>query len=322
MPREAALLANGVREAEVAVLAATGSRDAAVALLAATGSRDAAVAALAERQHGAISTRQLLKIGFTRHEIQTLVRRRRLHPVFRGVHAVGHERLGPLGLRWAAVLATGGAVSHRCAADALGLLPYLGRAVQVSTTGGARSRRGIRVHRVRELDPDEVGGLPVTAVAQTLLDLAATEPRRRVDSAVNQAQILEVYDHRALSALATSGRPGARALRGAIDACAVPVVLRSELERRFLELVTRPGLPRPRVNAQVLGYEVDFLWPEAGLVVELDGVRYHETARAKERDPVKDNALLLAGLRVLRYRWRRVTRAEEEVRAELRRALG
>jgi very-short-patch-repair endonuclease len=100
------------------------------------------------------------------------------------------------------------------------------------------------------------------------------------------------------------------------------VVLRSELERRFLELVARAGLPRPRVNARVLGYEVDFLWPEAGLVVEVDGVRYHETARAKERDPVKDNTLLLAGLRVLRYRWRRVTRAEEEVRGELRRALG
>ena len=88
---------------------------------------DPAVAELAARQHGVVSTGQLRALGLERGAIQWRVRRRRLHPLHRGVFAVGHGRLAFQGRLWAAVLACGGpevaALSHRTAAAVWDLLP-------------------------------------------------------------------------------------------------------------------------------------------------------------------------------------------------------
>jgi very-short-patch-repair endonuclease len=80
---------------------------------------------------------------------------------------------------------------------------------------------------------------------------------------------------------------------------------RSELERRFLDRCLRAGLPTPSVNTWVAGHEVDVLWQEQRLIVELDGRSYHQTRAAFERDRLRDAALQLAGYRVLRVtrRW-------------------
>ena len=75
----------------------------------------------------------------------------------------------------------------------------------------------------------------------------------------------------------------------------------SELERRFLALVRRAGLPLPRTRQWVNGYRVDFLWPELGLVVETDGLRYHRTPAQQARDRVRDQAHTAAGLTTLRF---------------------
>jgi len=75
----------------------------------------------------------------------------------------------------------------------------------------------------------------------------------------------------------------------------------SELERRFLPIVRRVGLPKPATRQWVNGHRVDFLWPELGLVVETDGLRYHRTATQQARDTVRDNAHRAAGLVPVRF---------------------
>jgi very-short-patch-repair endonuclease len=75
---------------------------------------------------------------------------------------------------------------------------------------------------------------------------------------------------------------------------------RSEAELKMLRLIRSADLPTPRVNARVAGYEVDFLWPDQRLVVEVDGHAYHANRRAFERDRERDAALAAAGITVVR----------------------
>jgi very-short-patch-repair endonuclease len=82
------------------------------------------------------------------------------------------------------------------------------------------------------------------------------------------------------------------------------------------------GLPAPEVNARILGHEVDFLWRDEGLVVEVDGFQFHSTRAAFERDRQRDAELQGAGLRVLRVTWRQVVDAPYAALTNLVRALG
>lgn len=104
------------------------------------------------------------------------------------------------------------------------------------------------------------------------------------------------------------GARGRRALSAAMRSLAndEPEITRSVLEDRFLALIARAGLPRPRVNARVAGFEVDFLWPERRLVAETDGASAHLTPTAFGRDRRRDAALQVAGFRVVRFTWRQV----------------
>jgi very-short-patch-repair endonuclease len=73
------------------------------------------------------------------------------------------------------------------------------------------------------------------------------------------------------------------------------------LERRFLPIARAAGLPRPQTQVYVNGFKVDFYWPELGLVVETDGLRYHRTPAQQARDRVRDQAHAAAGLTPLRF---------------------
>jgi very-short-patch-repair endonuclease len=79
---------------------------------------------------------------------------------------------------------------------------------------------------------------------------------------------------------------------------------RSELERRFLALVTKADLPRPLVNRHVVSMEVDFTWEQELVVIETDGYEYH---RARfEADRAKDQRLAAQGYLVIRVTWRQL----------------
>lgn len=282
------------------------------------------IAALAERQHGVVSRVQLLELGFTRHEIAHLIRVKWLHPVHRGVYAVGHRRLSREGEWFAAVLAggTGAVLSHGSAAALWELRASDGRLIDV-TTGPHGKRPGIRFHRI-PLEPTEITthkGIPVTTPERTIVDIAATLTPSQLERAIRQAE----YDH--LTTLTTltsclSSRRGAAKLRRAIArAESGKGITRSKLERRFLTFLRKHGLPMPELNVDMRlddrWIEADCLWREQRVIVELDGRRAHGSGHAFESDRSRDRALQAAGWTVVRITWRQLSEEPGAVAADL-----
>jgi hypothetical protein len=113
------------------------------------------------------------------------------------------------------------------------------------------------------------------------------------------------------------GRRGAGALRSLLAEHAPDHITRSGLEDRFLTVCLDAGLPLPEVNTRIEAngttYEVDFLWRAQRLVAETDGWGPHNTRDAFETDRRRDAALLVAGLRVVRFTWRQITREPGDV---------
>jgi very-short-patch-repair endonuclease len=118
------------------------------------------------------------------------------------------------------------------------------------------------------------------------------------------------------------GHPGAGKLRGVLARHRIgSTATRSELEEKFLALCRRHRLPQPEVNAALLDYVVDFLWPQARLVVEVDGRATHATRRAFQADRDRDGRLAVAGYAVLRFTWWDVTRRQAIIADRVRRLL-
>jgi hypothetical protein len=165
-------------------------------------------------------------------------------------------------------------------------------------------------------------------VARTLVDLAEVIGARPLERALDQAEVLRLFDARAIEDILgrSHGRPGAAALRTALVRHDPGATLtRSELEERFLAICAEAALPRPAVNATLLldegAIEVDFLWRAERLIVETDGRAAHGTSAAFEADRERDRRLLLAGWDVVRWTWRAVTARPGEVAATLRTLL-
>jgi hypothetical protein len=97
-----------------------------------------------------------------------------------------------------------------------------------------------------------------------------------------------------------TGQPGVAVLRTLLDRRTF-VLTYSELERNFLPVVRRVGLPLPETGLMVNGFEVDLFWPDLGLVIETDGLRYHRTPAQQARDRLRDQAHTAAGLTPLRF---------------------
>lgn len=108
------------------------------------------------------------------------------------------------------------------------------------------------------------------------------------------------------------------------DGASLPT--RSEFEDRFLRFLKRHRLPMPLTNTPVQtprgSFEVDCLWPQAQMVVELDGSRFHSGAFAQRRDARKDRALKAAGLDVMHVTWFDLADREGELAGDLAPAFG
>jgi very-short-patch-repair endonuclease len=204
-------------------------------------------------------------------------------------------------------------LSHRTAAAIWGVLGPLPAIVDVSVPRNQRNRDGIRIHRYRPLDQvTERDGCRITTPAATIADLAPILPERDLARAIEQAQILRLATRTELLTLLPSRR--SQALRTALEH---PRLTRSEAERRLLELIDKAGLPRPRTNVRIAGYEVDFHWPEQRLIVEVDGYAFHAGREAFERDRARDAELTARGHRVVRVTWRQIVAEPEAVIARL-----
>jgi very-short-patch-repair endonuclease len=259
--------------------------------------------------------------------------RYRLHRVYRGVYAVGHPWLTSEGRWMAAVLAYGpeAALSHRSSAAHRGLRPDNRATTDISLPRrSARTRAGVRVHATTTLRPEDVTvheGIPCTTVARTLLDLAEVISRRGVERAVEQAEVLRVFDGRAVDAVLAraAGRRGAGVLRAVLEELEDPGLTASDLEEDFLALCRNARVTTPEVNPWGALHDeekkVDFLWRAERLIVETDSRTFHATRRAFERDRRRDQQLLLAGYQVVRFTWRQVTREPNHVGHTIRTLL-
>ena len=283
---------------------------------------DRAVSELARRQHGVVGRAQLAALGLSLAEIDGRVRRSRLHRVHQGVYAVGHLALTRNGRFMAAVLACGdgAALSHFSAAVLWRILDDRGQSIHV-TAEKERKCRGAVVHQA-PLEGERLlrFGIVVTTPARTIVDLADVVQRRRtLERAIDEAEYLRLDWSEAAP---RHGRKGS-GLLSSVLAVHEPgsTRTRSELEEQFLAFCDRHRFPRPEVNVVIEGYLCDFVWREQRLVVETDGRRAHGTARARQRDPIRDADLQIAGWRVMRITSVRLFREPDAVADQLKRLL-
>jgi very-short-patch-repair endonuclease len=285
------------------------------------------VAALATQQYGVVATAQLVALGYSRASISRAAATGYLHRVYQGVYAVGHANLSRHGRCMAAALAcgSGALLSHGSAAWLWGLSVHFPSEVEVTESAPGRSRPGLCVHSaafLAKVDRAEVDRLPVTSVARTLLDLAATS-RRQPGPALARANRLGLLDLIALDELLarSAGCRGVHRLRTALDDFRDPAFTRSGVERRFLRLVRNAGLLRPSTNLFVAGYELDAYWPNLRFAVELDTYEYHGDTRSFEIDRKRHEDLKLTGIEMVRITGRRIENEPAAVASRLRRLL-
>jgi very-short-patch-repair endonuclease len=261
---------------------------------------------LARAQHWVVTRRQLLALGFDSRSIEHRLKTGRLHRVHAGVYAVGRRQLTRYGRWMAAVLACGdGAVlSHRSAAALWGIGTE-GKRVDVTATNEKRRPRIRTATRPGLGHPRTTvhEGIPVTTPIQTLVDIALELSMSGLERAVNDADKENLVDPETLRTTLDAefvGEPGVKPLRILLDRDTFRMS-DEELERRFRPIAEAAGLPVPETKVIVNAFEVDFYWPDLGLVIETDGLRYHRTPAAQARDARRDQAHTAAGLARLRF---------------------
>lgn len=248
---------------------------------------------------------ELVALGFSAEAIKHRVATRRLHPQARGIYSVGSPHLTREG-RWMVAIKAcgeGAALSHMSAAVLWGFWKREPSRIHVSVRATANPRRrGVRVYRREAFEVTRKNGIPVTTPECTLIDLTPTTARDDLEHMVNKADILGLTNPEKLRRAAGT----ARNRRGAARLCLILDVAtfsftRSRLEREFMPIALRAGLPRPLTCAIVNGEEVDFYWPELGLVVETDGLTYHRTPQQQAADLKRDQRHRASGLTPLRF---------------------
>jgi very-short-patch-repair endonuclease len=289
---------------------------------------DRAIAALAVRQQGVIGRAQLRTIPLSDSAIAKRVASGRLHPVFKGAYSVGVPATRVESLRIAALISTAPSlVSHRDAGEHYGIIDPVPGPVHVTVAHRRHLKRdGIVIHRTCDLPPDErraFGPLRLTSPARTLVDLAGVLTERQLTRAFDESGRLGLAE--AGEILAACERAGTRRGVGRLAALAREPALpvdraRNRGEAEFPRFCRDHRLPVPAVNVPLLGYEVDFLWEEDGLVGELDS-GHHDSPGARRSDAARDARLATAGHPVIRFRRREMGTNGHALAARIRALL-
>jgi hypothetical protein len=250
--------------------------------------------------------------GLTPDAISVRVANGRLHPMHKGVYAVGHAHPTPEGCHLAAVKACGVAATLCLwsAAAVQNIIRWENRYPDVLVLGeSAPQHQRINGHRTSYLPAGHVTtvrGIPVTTAARTLLDLAGVMPERKLRRAVRQAQFLQLTTIASLTAVLHEPGPrrGRKKLAYVLGIEAAPT--QSELEDVVLDLVLRGGFVHPAVNAPLFldGRRIvpDLCWPQQRLVIEADGP-HHDDPLERAADEDRQRILEAHGYRVIRVTW-------------------
>jgi len=287
-------------------------------------SPDARIARLAGCQYGIVTVAQLRAAGLGKNAITLRVKQGRLHRVGQGVYAVGHVALAQEG-RWLAevfIAGEGAALSHLACAKHWEVWRYWVFLIDVVVPQRRRAKTNARVHRCN-LDPRDVTthkGIPVTTIPRLLVDLTDTLTKWEIANVMHEAEFRNRLNLDEVQA-ARIRAAGRRHITRLDDAIAIHLDgsagARSRGELRFLAALEQRGLPEPRVNTPLNGYEVDCHWLDLSLAIEIDGP-HHRRRRTKAEDANKEAAWRAGGFEVLRFRETELRAATEAVAARVR----
>jgi hypothetical protein len=280
------------------------------------------ITALGDRQLGHVTRAQLLELGATPGWLRSQMRLGWLVRVHAGVYALGHAPRHAHARALAAVLACGedAALSHVAAAALWGVVDW---PFTIEVTGRWERRRpAIHAHRSSTLTAHEVRvhrGIRVTAPVRTVLDVQSRLSDAGLVRLVNELRLAGHLGPSAFTELTQRSLRVERLLGNGEDR-----PTRSPLEDRFRRFTVHHGLPMPEVNARLPenGREVDALYRDARLIVEVDSWRYHGDRASFERDRAKEAAALALGYRTLRITERRLAGGGDDEAQTVRSILG
>lgn len=278
------------------------------------------------RDHdGVITLAQAHDVGLGRDDVHYRVRTGAWRQCSRGVFFADDREFTDRARIRAGVWAYG----HRAVASGLTgawwqrLTQFAPEIVEVTVPRDCRLRiqPGTRLRR-RDLDPAEVierDDLRVTALPLTVVEAAVRRGggARLMDCALQRHVELPALWKAHLNNKGRHGSPAARRLlRAAEDGT------RSAAERLLAKLLRQAGIGGWKANHRVAGYKVDYVFPDAKLILEVDGWAFHSDADVFHHDRVRQNALILVGFQVLRFTWLDLTEYPERVIAQIEHALG
>jgi hypothetical protein len=290
-------------------------------------SQDQAIADVAGGQHGNVTYAQLLALGLTERQIAYRIAIGRLHRVYRGVYSVGRPPKTAHEHAMAAVLACGerAALSHHSALALWGLAEWRWSAIHV-TVPGDRRPNGIKVHRATGLTSRDFRTherIRMTSPARTILDCAPGLTAKQLSRAVNDGRRSPQTHLRPWHLAEVIARypyhPGAKKLKPFLDVKGGPT--RSDWEDAFPAFCHQFELPEPVMSTDVAGHEVDALWPEHRVIIELDSWDFHQDRRAFESDRDRDADTLAAGYLTIRITWERIEQRSAREAARLHEIL-
>jgi hypothetical protein len=293
------------------------------------------LAGLLSLQAGVLTHGQALERGLSKPEVARLVRGGHWQRLHRGVYYAHNNRVPRRAQLWGAVLRTGhGAVlSHETAAEVWKISGEQAAVIHVSVprkTGPVPAADGVRVHYSSRLPRGEFGpavgyGMPpVTTAEEVVFDLAGTAAT--AEEAVNWA--IRACQHKTTTPDLIGMcflEPGHRDLRWGADLRDALGEIRegvaSPLERRYLRDVEQAhqlpvGVRQVKTKRGATVRYHDVRYPDYGVGVELDGMRYHQ-AGARDNDRARDNESALDGVVTLRYGWAPVAYHPCEVAREV-----
>jgi very-short-patch-repair endonuclease len=290
---------------------------------------DRIIAALAAKQHGVAARWQLLQAGITARQIHLRLESGRLHEIHRGIYLVGHVVPPPLATEQAALLACGkeAVLSHRTAANLWSILPYpASAAVWITVPPGRtveRPRITVRRAPLSARDMRDRRGLRLTSPPRTILDLSSLIDVEELEGVVAEATFRKLASETELrdQLAGNDGKRGVANLRRVLGLAGGPQRTRSQGERAMLRLVRAAGMTGYEANARIHGYEVDLLWRDAGVAVEIDGWDGHSSRVAFERDRLKAATLNSHGITVIPITGRQLRDDPDGVIVRLKRAI-
>jgi very-short-patch-repair endonuclease len=286
---------------------------------------------LLRSQAGVFTRAQALAAGVSAHEAtRAIAAREWVRVAGRGFTLAGGD-IADAQLAWAAVLSMSQAVLWGPSAlrlwrpDCPCQTPYM---VRVAVPSGRRPQFRITPLRVPAPSDEEtvLGGIRLQTLAAALVDSLASLPSKTADSLFSWAVTRKLISFSELEALVgrRARRPGAERLRVYLSMWRGGAASRAEV--LFHVLMRSHAIVgwEPNASIPLPGYgiaSVDALFRAAKLIVEIDGWAHHSSRKAFQRDRARQNALVQAGYRVLRFTWEDLPARPEHCVDQIRRAL-